>query len=158
MKKNLVYVDSSDYDFGVIADSVRILKHSFVLYNTTLDTCLINRIVKSCGCTKVYCNKQIIPPEDSTIINVEVDLGSTYSFFERDINIYTSSSDTPITLYVRASRKMPMHVINRQFPIRVSSNVRLSSPGIIMGYIEHGEVVSKSINESTLKSRLPDRY
>ena len=67
MKKNLVYVDSSDYDFGVIADSVRILKHSFVLYNTTLDTCLINRIVKSCGCTKVYCNKQIIPPEDSTI-------------------------------------------------------------------------------------------
>ena len=146
MKRNVVYIDDPDYDFGVIADSIHVLNHFFVLHNSTDDTCYIRRIVKSCGCTKVYSNKTFVPPNDTLRIQVEIDLGNNYSYFEKDINVYTSSSDTPLTVYVRASREMPKDVINRQFPVPVSDHVRLSSPGIILGYIQHGQAVTKSIN------------
>ena len=151
--RNVVYIDNADYDFGLIPDSISLLKHSFILYNKTNDTCVIKNIEKSCGCTKVYSEKMKIEPYDSTRLHVQVDIGNNYNFFEKDINVYTSILNEPITIYVRASRKMPVYVMKQQFPYSVSDDIRLSSDFLFLGFVERGKISSKSINIINLSDK-----
>ena len=143
--EGIVIVDS-DFDFGVIPDSIHILTHRFKIDNNTNDTCRILRIEKSCGCTKVKGNTSTIAPHTSAYLDVEVDLGSNYNFFERDINIYTDRFKDPITIFVRASRNMPKQVLSKEFPIKISEKLRINVPYVIMGYISFGHSKSSSIN------------
>lgn len=141
-----VVIVESDYDFGIVPDSIQILHHRFQIKNNTSDTCYISKIEKSCGCTRVRVSNMNIAPFSHSYIDVEVDLGTNYNFFERDINIYTDFQDDPLTVYVRASRKMPKHIITHQFPVKVSQNLRLNAPYLILGNVSLGESKSSFIN------------
>lgn len=64
-----VIIENSDFDFGVIPDSVEHLYHRFPITNNTSDTCRITRVEKSCGCTDVKLGSSILPPFSSTFID-----------------------------------------------------------------------------------------
>lgn len=134
-----IIVEDADFDFGIIPDSIERLYHRFSIANNTSDTCLITRIEKSCGCTNVKLSNHIIAPFSSVFLDVEIDLGSNYSFFERDITLYTNCQNEPLTIFVRASRMMPTQVIHQEFPLKISDKLRANIPYIILGNISFGE-------------------
>lgn len=142
---NSLLIDS-EFDFGIIPDSISVLHHRFKIENRASDTCYITKIEKSCGCTKVSANSLTIPPLDSTFLDVEIDLGSNYSFFERDINIYTTLREDPYTVFIRASRVIPDQIISQEFPLKISERLRANTPYIIMGNIGLGDTKSTFIN------------
>lgn len=80
----------------------------------------------------------IIAPFSSVFLDVEINLGSNYSFFERDISIYTNFKKEPYPIFVRASRKMPVQVIRQEFPLKISEKLRINTPFLIMGNINFG--------------------
>ena len=141
-----ITIDSADYDFGMLADTVHIVHHRFVLKNHLSDTCHITRIERSCGCTKVKASSTIVPPSASVFLDIEVDLGSNYSFFERDVNIYTDQQAEPLTIFLRACRQMPEYMVRQNFPFEISPQLRASVPYLIMGYIAHGQVKTHFLN------------
>lgn len=141
-----IVIEDSDYDFGVVPDTVMNLSHKFKITNNSSDTCKILRIEKSCGCTKVKVNDDTILPFSAIILDVDVDMGSNYSFFERDINIYTNFQESPLTIYVRASRNMPKQLISKEFPVKITEKLRLNIPYLVFGNICFGETKSKTID------------
>lgn len=140
-----VFIFEADYDFGIIPDSVEVLNHRFAIINHTSDTCNISRVNKSCGCTRLQLTHSIIAPFDTVFLDVEVDIGNNYSFFERDITIFTDRSE-PLTIYLRASRLLPHKMLTHDFPVKITDDLRLSAQYMIFGNVSHGDIVSKSIN------------
>lgn len=141
-----VIIEDSDFDFGVIPDSIEQLYHRFSITNNTPDTCRITRVEKSCGCTDVKLGNFVLAPFSSTFIDVKIDLGTNYSFFERDIAVYTDFQDEPYIIFVRASRKMPIHVLRHEFPLQVSEDLRINTPYLVLGNISFGSSKSAFIN------------
>lgn len=141
-----IFVSDQDFDFGIVPDTVKVLAHRFTIENPTADTCRITRVGKSCGCTKITLNRQTIPPGQSAYLDVEVDLGSNYNFFERDIKIYTDKALEPYVIFLRASRRMPKQVVTQIFPVEISENLRASTPYALMGNVCLGEISSYSFN------------
>ena len=141
-----IVIEDSDYDFGVVPDTVRNLSHKFKITNNSSDTCKILRIEKSCGCTKVKINDDTILPFSSISLDVDVEMGFNYSFFEREINIFTNFQESPLTIYVRASRSMPIQLVSKEFPVKITEKLRLNIPYLVFGNICFGESKSKSID------------
>lgn len=141
-----IVIEDADYDFGVVADTVHVLKHQFKIENVGADTCRIVKIEKSCGCTKVRESADVIPPGEAVFLDVEVDLGINYSFFERDINIYMDHQAEPYTIFVRASRQVPKAMVEKVFPVRISDELRANMPFLILTYLPHGEVKTHFLN------------
>jgi len=145
-KSSGLVIDSADYDFGTLADTVQTVYHRFHMVNGSPDTCRIIRIERSCGCTRIQASARVIPPLGSIFLDIEVDLGSNYSFFERDVNIYTDRMRQPLTIYLRACRQMPDGMVSKMFPVRISDQLRANMPYLILGFIPHGEVKTHFLN------------
>ncbi|MBR0025029.1 MAG: DUF1573 domain-containing protein [Muribaculaceae bacterium] len=144
---NYIVIDNSNYDFGILSDSTKILKHTFTLYNKSSKTCHITNITKSCGCTSVICRDSVIEQGDSVFIDVEIDVHNLYNRFEKSISVFTSFSKTPFTASVSAFRLKPKEFIETQFPHSIgSSGIRLSGNRLYMGYVKQGAVVRKSVS------------
>lgn len=139
-------IEDADYDFGLVADSVQVLRHQFKIENPGPDTCRILKIEKSCGCTKVRPSGLVIAPYSTVTLDVEVDLGTNYSFFERDINVYTDRQAEPYTIFVRAKRQLPKELVEHVFPVRISDALRANMPFLIIGNCPLGEVKTDFIN------------
>ncbi len=164
---NGVYLSENEHDFGIVQDSINEVQSQFFLINNTNDTCEILNVEKSCGCTNINIEDKIIAPHDSVSLIVILDIGSNYSFVERDISIYTNLQEDPLTLYLRAARKVPQIIIKKVFPFKLSENFKMSSNYALLGYVQHGIDKDFSINilnvsESTkhlsLASHLPDGF
>ena len=145
-EQDTVYLTESSYDFGIVPDSVHKVNHIFTLVNNTKDTCHILHINKSCGCTDIKANSTTIPPHSSTEISVSLSLTNEYHFVERDASIHTDLTDTPLTLYVNAVRAVPPFLIQKEFPVKLGQHLRFSSDIALLGYAQHGEEKSFSIN------------
>lgn len=141
-----IVIEDSDFDFGIIPDTIQILRHCFKIENKSSDSCHITKIEKSCGCTKVKISNNTIAPNSYILMDVEVDLGSNYNFFERDINIYTDMGTSPHTIFIRASRMMPNRIANKEFPVRISDKLRLNMPYVIIGNVHHGQLKAAFVN------------
>lgn len=141
-----IVIENSDFDFGIVPDTIQILRHSFKIENKGADSCHIMKIEKSCGCTKVKISNRTIAPNSYVFMDVEVDLGSNYNFFERDINIYTDKETSPQTIFIRASRMMPNRIAKEEFPVRISDKLRINMPYVIIGNVYHGQSKTAFIN------------
>lgn len=143
-----VIIEDADYDFGLVPDTVQMLRHQFKIENVSSDTCRVKKIERSCGCTKVRLSADIIPPGETVYLDVNVDLGSNYSFFERDINIYMEHRPEPYTIFVRACRQVPKEMVEREFPVRISDQLRANMPYLIIGNCKLGDVKTDFLNIS----------
>lgn len=143
-----IYIDDSEVvlDFGMLPDSVELVNQQFVIHNNGLDTVRITRIDKTCGCTQLQLSNPVIAPDDSVSLDMKVEIESYYSFFEREISIYTDSRKSPLVIYLRASRQLPEYQLKRDFPVKVSDRLRIDTPYVIMGYVTLGEAKVSNIN------------
>lgn len=65
-------IDSTHFDFGYTPEGLPVV-HKYRAYNVGTDTLRINRVRPSCGCTSVPLTKKILPPGDSTDLELRFD-------------------------------------------------------------------------------------
>lgn len=135
-----------EVNFGTIPDSVEVINHQIVLYNDLNQTVKITHVERTCGCTQLQLSDNVIMPKDSVFLDMSVEIGKNYHFFEKSISIHTDNSNKPLTVYIRATRHSPQEIIAYEFPLMISDNIRANIPFIIMGYIAHGDAMVSHIN------------
>lgn len=141
-----IYDSEFELDFGNIPDTVQTLSRQLAIYNDGQDTVRITSIERSCGCTDIELENTIIAPGDSIGFGINVEMGSNYSFFEREVALYTDHNEEPLVIYVKATRQLPKYVIANEFPNKLSESLRLNATYIIAGYIPHGGIRVKDFN------------
>lgn len=65
-------IDSTHFDFGYTPEGLPVV-HKYRAYNVGTDTLRISRVRPSCGCTSVPVAKKILPPGDSTDLELRFD-------------------------------------------------------------------------------------
>lgn len=162
-----LYITECEYDFGIVPDSINDVKHNFYIVNNSPDTCKIENIEKSCGCTDIKITSMQINPHDSVMFEVILNVGSNYSFMERDVNFYFENKEQPLTLYLRATRNVPQFLVKNEFPFKLSDNISLSGYSALLGYVQHGQEKNVSLNiintsnetrHLKLKSKVPEGF
>jgi hypothetical protein len=93
----LEVVGGSVQDLGIIRASGKTIERRVVLKNTGTDTLHISEVKPECSCTTAPLEKNTLAPNDSTILNVLVDLGGNYGEFTKTIGITSNAHNQPLT-------------------------------------------------------------
>lgn len=73
----------------------------FTVYNDGDSTLVISTIFSGCGCTKASCDKKVIEPGDSAIVDVRFDSKTRpFGGFRKTVIIRSNAVNTPIRILV----------------------------------------------------------
>lgn len=90
VKAGRLEVSQKKWDFGFIPRGAKVT-HNFLLKNVGNDTLKITNVRKSCGCTAAPLRKSILPPGDTTLLEVTFNSGSYQGAVSKAV--YVESSD-----------------------------------------------------------------
>jgi len=134
------------YDFGDINEGA-IVKHKFVVYNKGGADLTIQRVKASCGCTAAEPIKKILPPFDSTSIEVTFNSNRRRGKQRKHVYVFSDDPETPeLRLSFTAniiSKESAMS--NGDFPI-----LKLSKYNYNFGTIKEGEKKEAIIKVSNI--------
>ena len=117
-----LYIANSDWDFGTIESSAK-LEHIFLLENRSNDTCAIKSIITSCGCTEYFLEKDILKPNEKCRLKIVLEAPSSTGYFTRDITVFTSLNEAPITITLSAYIPVSKEFVKRNFPVKLQKNL-----------------------------------
>jgi hypothetical protein len=143
---NAVSIKNNHFDFGIVEDTVKTLKHCFYVSNYSKQVCYITKIHRSCGCFTVFVNDKVMQPNDSIPIEIEINTKGQGAYIDKSAEVYVSNSKKPIEISVKAQIKVPDSLMLQQFPTMVSETVYASSSIIMFGYISQGSMKSNKIS------------
>ncbi|MFH2055993.1 MAG: DUF1573 domain-containing protein [bacterium] len=86
-------IKEPEFNFGYTSRSV-IVSHAFWLYSTGEDTLRIRQVKAGCGCTKAPLQRDVLPPGDSTALEVIYTSSSIPGLVRKTVNVYTNEEDT----------------------------------------------------------------
>lgn len=157
------------FEFGTKIDS-EIVEHTFVLTNMSPTTVSITSVKASCGCTVAHPSKMVIPPGDTTAIEVTFDLKGRHGNQYKSIAVHTDHLSQPtLRLAMSGSVVVELGIIPRQINFQrihrnaqVSQTARLESidPDIRVTGIEgptnrFAVIVAPNGRELTIRTRPP---
>ncbi len=142
---SLVYAEEAEWDAGLIEDTLRLLQHDFRIINKSSDTCRILNIDRTCGCIKAVADRMEIPPGDTAIISMTVELDNN-PYIDREVYVYTSLQKEPLALYITAIKGMSEQKILRQFQNPLGESLRAMGEMIVPPFLEKGKVWSATTN------------
>jgi len=87
--------DLYQWDFGQITQGA-IVKHDFILKNSTSKILAINNIHSSCGCTVSKSEKKSLLPQESTLITVSFNSQGYQGPVTQFVYVNTDNADLPI--------------------------------------------------------------
>lgn len=143
---NTISINNNHFDFGIIEDSVQILKHCFYVSNHTKQICRVTRVNRSCGCFDVTIGDETIQPNDSIPIEIEINTKGQGVYIDKSAEVYVNNSRKPIEISIKAQIKVPDSLILQQFPKMISETVYASSSFIMFGYISQGSIKSDRVS------------
>lgn len=82
---------SDNFDFGYIPQNARV-SYGFWLHSTGTDTLKILSVKPGCGCTQTPLGKNILPPGDSTMLEIIYSSGMSVGRTSKGANITTNMS------------------------------------------------------------------
>lgn len=92
-------VTPDTWDFGQVKEGV-ILKHDFVIKNTSKQTLNIKEVHTSCGCTTSGVNKRALLPGEKTLIEVKFNSKGYSGPVQQFIYVHTDNLDNPVIRYI----------------------------------------------------------
>jgi hypothetical protein len=96
-------------DLGIIRAAGKSIERRVVLRNTGTDTLHIGEVKPECSCTTAPLGKRVLAPNDSTTLDVLVDMGGNYGEFSKTIGITSDADKQPITtLTLKAMIYLPV--------------------------------------------------
>ena len=94
--------DTTDFDFGSIPANSKV-EHDFILTNKGKSDLYVRKVSASCGCTVVQPSKTIVPPGDSTVINVTYNTQGRSGADKKAITVITNDPrKSKSILWIRA--------------------------------------------------------
>ena len=82
-------VKEPEFNFGYTSRSVNV-SHAFWLYSTGEDTLRITKVRVGCGCTKAPLQRDVLPPGDSTALEVTYTSSGIPGHSLKTVNVYTN--------------------------------------------------------------------
>ena len=133
-----VYAEEEEWDAGLISDTLRLLSHEFRIVNASQDTCQIVRIDRTCGCIRATADRTVILPGDTAVVTMTVELDNS-PYIDKEIYVYTSLQDEPVTLYITAIRGVSERSIHAHFQYPLGEGLRATGPMIVPPFLEKGK-------------------
>lgn len=121
--KSSIYTNEDYFDFGTVQEEDSMIHHTFVLKNGTNTTQYIDHIESSCGCTTVNAECDSIVSGGECKINADIKTTGYLGNIVRDIDVFISGIEEPITLSVAAYIPMPIQAIKAKYSKKLSENV-----------------------------------
>jgi len=98
-KQPNIQVDKPAYDFGV-ADSDKIIKHTFIIKNAGNSELLISDVAPDCTCSNVKISSKTIPPNEQARLYIEFDIGGRWGEVKAVTRVFSNDFDQPIVTVV----------------------------------------------------------
>lgn len=175
----LVVIGLATISLGTIHEADGTKEHSYWLRNAGLEAVALVQGYTSCGCTTIQYAKDVaVAPGDSTCVTLRFNpRGKGGEFEETGTIVYKSlKSDVPQSMKseVYSQRKRisvsmagtcitSEETLLRQFPIRISDRLRLSTDRFDLGIMHPGETKERTVvvlhrGDADRQERLPIRF
>jgi hypothetical protein len=99
------------FDWGTINDVSKPLTAKVELKNTGNQELLISEVKPGCGCTAAKPEKSKLAPNETTVIDVSLNIGANVGQLMKSVTITTNAQPDPVqTLILKANIQRPVHV------------------------------------------------
>ena len=169
---SLVVLGLATVSLGNIQEADGIQERTFWLRNDGTETVTLVQGYTSCGCTTIqFAKDQPIAVGDSTSVTLRFNpQGKGGEFEETGTIVYAlTSHSSPLTSKKRINVSMvgtcitSEETLMRQFPIRISDNIRISANRFDLGIMHVGETKERGVvilhrDENNRQERIPIKY
>ena len=157
----LVVLGMATISLGNIQEADGIKEHDFWLRNAGQEAVTLQQGYTSCGCTTIqFANGKAIEPGDSTCITLRFNPQGKGGEFEETGTIVYGPNRKRIHLSMVGTCITSEETLMRQFPVRISDNIRLSTNRFDLGIMHVGETKERGVvilhrDEDNRQERIP---
>lgn len=159
---SLIVIGISVASLGTIHEEDGVQEQTFWLRNVGESAVALKQGYTSCGCTTIsYEKNAVVEPNDSTAITLRFNpRGKGGDFYESGTVVYGKKS---VTLALTGNCITSEETLMKQFPIRVTDNIRLSTNRFDLGIMHTGETKERKVvalykNKGNLREQIPVRF
>ena len=158
---SLIVLGLATASLGTIHESDGVREHSFWLQNAGTDSVRLQQGYTSCGCTTIHFAKgQKLAPLDSTRVTLRFNPRGKGGAFQETGTVVYGNKRRHVTLTLEGNCITSEETLLRQFPIRVSDDIRLSANHFDLGVMRVGETRERGIivllrSEGNRQQRVP---
>ena len=136
----LVVLGMATISLGNIQEVDGIKEHDFWLRNAGQEAVTLQQGYTSCGCTTIqFANGKSVEPGDSTCVTLRFNPQGKGGEFEETGTIVYGPNRKRIHLSMVGTCITSEETLMRQFPVRISDNIRLSTNRFDLGIMHVGE-------------------
>ena len=160
----LVVIGLSTISLGTIQEVDGIQEHTFWLRNTGREAVALQQGYTSCGCTTIHFDKaRQIATGDSTAVTLRFNPRGKGGEFEEVGTLVYGENRKHINLTLIGTCITSEETLLRQFPVRISDSLRLSTNRFDLGIMHVGESKERNVvvlhrDESNRQERIPIYY
>ena len=142
----LVVIGLATISLGTIQEADGVQERSFWLRNDGRETVMLQQGYTSCGCTTIDFAKGLsVEPGDSTCVTLRFNpRGKGGEFMETGTVVYGNSRKR-VELSMVGNCITSEETLQRQFPVRISDRLRLSSDRFDLGIMRVGERKERNV-------------
>ena len=138
-------MDRSVCDFGVVADTARVLEHTFLLTNTSRDSCFILQVERSCGCTQTHLSADALAPGETARLDVQLTVDAIFNHVDKPVTVFVGGQREPLILRMVADHPRAFRD-PAGFRYAPGGPARFTANTLFAGYVQQGELGQVSIN------------
>ena len=157
----LVVLGMATISLGNIQEADGIKEHDFWLRNAGQEAVTLQQGYTSCGCTTIqFANGKSVEPGDSTCVTLRFNPQGKGGEFEETGTIVYGPNRKRIHLSMVGTCITSEETLMRQFPVRISDNIRLSTDRFDLGIMHVGETKERGVvilhrDENNRQERIP---
>lgn len=142
----LVVIGLSAISLGTIHEADGVQQRTFWLRNAGQEAVALQQGYTSCGCTTIdFAKGQVVQPGDSTRVNLRFNPRGKGGEFEETGTIVYGVHHKRVSLAMTGSCVTSEETLLRQFPVRISDNLRLSANRFDLGMMRVGETKQRHV-------------
>ncbi len=160
---SLIVLGMATVSIGTIREADGPREHSFWLRNVGTAPVTLYQGYTSCGCTTIHFDRQrAIAPGDSSKVTLHFNpRGKGGEFHEMGTIVYGAQKKR-VNMTMTGQCITSEETLMRQFPIRISDNLRLSAKRFDVGIMHVGETKERNVvvlhrDENNRQERIPVR-
>jgi len=157
----LIVIGMATVSLGTIHEADGLQQRSFWLRNDGAKEVTLVQGYTSCGCTTIEFNKEkAIQPGDSTCVTLRFNPRGKGGEFRESGTVVYGIKRKRIEMAMEGTCITSEETLLKQFPVRVSDNIRLSTDHYDLGIMHVGEIKERGViilhrDEANRKERIP---
>lgn len=158
---SLIVLGLATISLGTIQEADGIKEHNFWLRNAGQEAVTLHQGYTSCGCTTIqFAKDESVAPGDSTCVTLRFNPQGKGGEFEETGTVVYGPNRKRIQLSLTGYCITSEETLMRQFPIRISDDIRLSANRFDLGIMHVGETKQRGVivlhrDEDNRQERIP---